>query len=64
MIERVIEWSVQNKFMVLLATVFVILGGLLAMSNMPLDAIPDLSDVQVIIYTEYPGKPPRWLRTR
>jgi Cu(I)/Ag(I) efflux system membrane protein CusA/SilA len=59
MIEKVIEWSVHNKFMVLLATVFVILGGLLAMSNMPLDAIPDLSDVQVIVYTEYPGQAPQ-----
>jgi Cu(I)/Ag(I) efflux system membrane protein CusA/SilA len=59
MIEKIIEWSVNNKFMVLLATVFVISGGLVAMSNMPLDAIPDLSDVQVIIYTEYPGQAPQ-----
>ena len=59
MIVKIIEWSVNNKFMVLLATVFVILGGLLAMTNMPLDAIPDLSDVQVIIYTEYPGQAPQ-----
>ena len=59
MIEKIIEWSVNNKFMVLLATVFVISGGLVAMSNTPLDAIPDLSDVQVIIYTEYPGQAPQ-----
>ena len=59
MIEKIIEWSVNNKFMVLLATGFVILGGLLAISKMPLDAIPDLSDVQVIIYTEFPGQAPQ-----
>ncbi|GAB6061952.1 efflux RND transporter permease subunit [Deferrisoma palaeochoriense] len=59
MIEKIIEWSINNKFMVILATVFVILGGVLAMTNTPLDAIPDLSDVQVIIYTEYPGQAPQ-----
>ena len=59
MIEKVIEWSINNKFMVILATVFVIFGGTLAMLNTPLDAIPDLSDVQVIIYTEYPGQAPQ-----
>ncbi|MDJ0668603.1 MAG: efflux RND transporter permease subunit, partial [Desulfobacterales bacterium] len=59
MIVKIIEWSVNNKFMVLLATVLVVLGGLFAMTNMPLDAIPDLSDVQVIIYTEYPGQAPQ-----
>ncbi len=59
MIEKVIEWSINNKFMVILATVFVIIGGILAMMNTPLDAIPDLSDVQVIIYTEYPGQAPQ-----
>ena len=59
MIEKIIEWSINNKFMVILTTVFVILGGILAMANTPLDAIPDLSDVQVIIYTEYPGQAPQ-----
>jgi copper/silver efflux system protein len=59
MIDKIIEWSVHNKFMVVLATVFVIAGGILAMVNTPLDAIPDLSDVQVIIYTEYPGQAPQ-----
>ena len=59
MIERIIEWSVRNRFMVILATVFVIAGGILAMMNIPIDAIPDLSDVQVIIYTEYPGQAPQ-----
>ena len=56
MIERIIEASVNNKFLVILATLFVIAGGLYAMARIPLDAIPDLSDVQVIIFTEYPGQ--------
>ncbi len=58
MIEKIIEWSVHNKFMVVLATVFIIAAGILAMVKTPLDAIPDLSDVQVIIYTQYPGQAP------
>ncbi|MCF7802547.1 MAG: efflux RND transporter permease subunit [Candidatus Marinimicrobia bacterium] len=59
MIERIIEWSINNRFIVILATVFIILGGFLAMKNTPLDAIPDLSDVQVIIQTNYPGQAPQ-----
>ena len=59
MIEKIIEWCVQNRFMVVLCTVFVIVAGILAMGKTPIDAIPDLSDVQVIIYTEYPGQGPR-----
>ncbi len=59
MIEKIIEWSVKNRFMVILATLFVIAGGILAMLNIPVDAIPDLSDVQVIIYTEYAGQGPQ-----
>ncbi|UCF91223.1 MAG: efflux RND transporter permease subunit, partial [Desulfobacterales bacterium] len=59
MIEKIIQWSINNKFMVVLITVFVVLGGSLAMIKTPLDAIPDLSDVQVIIFTEYPGQAPR-----
>lgn len=59
MIEKIIEASVKNKFLVILATVFAIAGGLYAMSRIPLDAIPDLSDVQVIVLTEYPGQAPQ-----
>ena len=59
MIEKTIEWSINNKFIVLLATAFVTVGGLIVISMTPLDAIPDLSDVQVIIYTEYPGQAPQ-----
>ena len=56
MLGKIIEWSVRNVFLVLLATFFVVAAGVYAVFNTPLDAIPDLSDVQVIIYTEYPGQ--------
>ncbi|MEE2993524.1 MAG: efflux RND transporter permease subunit [Gemmatimonadota bacterium] len=59
MLERIIEWSVKNRFLVILGTVFLIVAGTLAMVRIPLDAIPDLSDVQVIIFTEYPGQAPQ-----
>jgi Cu(I)/Ag(I) efflux system membrane protein CusA/SilA len=59
MIAKVIEWSIQNKFMVILAMVFLTVGGILAMANTSIDAIPDLSDVQVIIFTEYAGQAPQ-----
>ena len=49
----------QNPFLVLLATLFVVLGGVYAVMKTPLDALPDLSDVQVIVYTEYPGQAPQ-----
>ena len=59
MFERIIDWSIQNKFLVVLGTLFIAAAGLYSLSRTPLDAIPDLSDVQVIIYTEYPGQAPR-----
>ncbi|MHB8666044.1 MAG: efflux RND transporter permease subunit [Burkholderiales bacterium] len=59
MLGRIIEWSVRNVFLVLLATFFLIAAGVYAVMRTPLDAIPDLSDVQVIIYTEYPGQAPQ-----
>lgn len=59
MLERIIDWSIQNKFLVLLGTAAVAAAGFQALSRTPLDAIPDLSDVQVIVYTEYPGQAPR-----
>ena len=58
MLGRVIAWSLRNVFLVLMTTVFIIGGGIVAMLKMPLDALPDLSDVQVIVYTEYPGQAP------
>src|SRR6266851_1048847 len=59
MLKRIIEFSLRNKFIVLLGTVALVLGGIFAVRNIPLDAIPDLSDVQVIIYTEWPGQAPQ-----
>jgi len=59
MLARVIEWSIENRFLVLLATIFLIVGGIYSIQHTPIDAIPDLSDVQVIIYTEYPGQAPQ-----
>jgi len=59
MLEKIIEASVRNRMVVILFTIFAIFWGLHSMMNTPLDAIPDLSDVQVIIYTEYPGQAPQ-----
>ena len=59
MIAALIRWSARNVFLVGLATVFLTLAGLYAVSRVPLDAIPDLSDVQVIVYTEFPGQAPQ-----
>jgi copper/silver efflux system protein len=59
MIARVIRWSARNVVLVGLAVVFIALAGIYAVKNVPLDAIPDLSDVQVIVYTEYPGQAPQ-----
>jgi Cu(I)/Ag(I) efflux system membrane protein CusA/SilA len=58
-IANLIRWSVANRFLVLLATVLVTGWGVLAVMRTPLDALPDLSDVQVIIRTTYPGQAPR-----
>lgn len=59
MIARLIRWSIENRFLVLLATVFVTAWGVWSLVRTPLDAIPDLSDVQVIIRTSYPGQAPQ-----
>jgi Cu(I)/Ag(I) efflux system membrane protein CusA/SilA len=58
MLKRIIEWSVNNRLLVLLATVAVTLAGVWAMLRTPVDAVPDLSDVQVIVMTEWPGQAP------
>ncbi|PMS19705.1 CusA/CzcA family heavy metal efflux RND transporter [Trinickia dabaoshanensis] len=59
MIARVIRWSIQNRFLVLLATVLVAAWGVYSLKETPLDALPDLSDTQVIIKASYPGKAPQ-----
>ena len=58
MIAAVIRWSARNLMLVLIATAALVGGGLFAVGRLSLDALPDLSDVQVIIYTEYPGQAP------
>ncbi len=59
MIKSIIHWSVNNRFFVLLATLIVTGIGLYSLKNTPVDALPDLSDVQVIIKTSYPGQAPQ-----
>ncbi len=59
MIEKIIDFSIRNKFLVILGTFFVLAAGAYSVSNIALDAIPDLSDVQVIVFTEYPGQAPQ-----
>lgn len=59
MIARLIAWSARNLMLVLIGTVFAVTAGIYALRTLPLDAIPDLSDVQVIVYTEYPGQAPQ-----
>src|ERR1700740_2522018 len=59
MIARLIRWSIANRFVVLLATTMLGIWGIYALTRIPLDALPDLSDVQVIIRTSYPGQAPR-----
>ncbi|HEX9195545.1 MAG TPA: efflux RND transporter permease subunit [Azonexus sp.] len=59
MLNTLIDWSARNRFLVLLATFFIIIAGIWSVIKTPLDAIPDLSDVQVILYTEFPGQAPQ-----
>ncbi len=59
MLEYIIDWSIKNKFIVVLVTAFVIIGGVYALFKTPVDAIPDLSDVQVIVFTEFKGQAPQ-----
>ncbi|MFZ2853807.1 MAG: efflux RND transporter permease subunit [Rhodocyclaceae bacterium] len=59
MLANIIEWSGRNRFLVLLATLFITIAGVVAVLRTPIDALPDLSDVQVIVYTEYPGQVPQ-----
>ena len=58
MIEKTIEYFSRNRFMVFLIVGFLTVGGLWALKRVPLDAIPDLSDIQVIVFTEWPGRSP------
>ena len=59
MIARLIAWSARNLILVFVGAAFAVAAGVYALRTLPLDAIPDLSDVQVIVYTEYPGQAPQ-----
>jgi Cu(I)/Ag(I) efflux system membrane protein CusA/SilA len=59
MLARVIDWSARNTFLILLATLFLVAAGIQALLKTPLDALPDLSDTQVVLYTDYPGQAPQ-----
>ncbi len=59
MIESIIRWSITNRFLVVIATLMLVAVGLYSLKNTPVDALPDLSDVQVIIKTSYPGQAPQ-----
>ncbi|MDP3671421.1 MAG: efflux RND transporter permease subunit [Telluria sp.] len=59
MLNKIIDWSARNIFIVLLGTFFIVVAGVYAVVKTPIDALPDLSDVQVIVYTEYPGQAPQ-----
>jgi len=58
MINAIIAWCVRNQFVVIIGSLFFLVGGIVALRNVNLDAIPDLSDVQVIVFTEWPGRAP------
>jgi len=59
MIKRIIDAALRNRFLVIFGTILLVTAGVLAVKTTPLDAIPDLSDVQVIVFTEYPGQAPQ-----
>ncbi|MYB98014.1 MAG: efflux RND transporter permease subunit [Gemmatimonadetes bacterium] len=59
MFAHLIDWSIRNRLLVILGTLFIVAAGTFSLTRTPIDAIPDLSDVQVIIQTEYPGQAPR-----
>jgi Cu(I)/Ag(I) efflux system membrane protein CusA/SilA len=59
MLNALIDWSARNRLLVMIATAIVVAVGAYAIARTPLDALPDLSDVQVIVYTEFPGQAPQ-----
>src|SRR6266702_955463 len=58
MISRVIGWCARNRFLVFAGVLFLLLAGIWSLQRIPLDALPDISDVQVIVHTPWPGRPP------
>ena len=64
MLEYIIDWSIKNRFIVVLVTAFIVIGGIYCLFKTPVDAIPDLSDVQVIVFTEYKDRHLKLLKTK
>ena len=62
MISRIIEWCEQNRFLVFTGVVLLTVAGVWSLRHIPLDALPDISDVQVVIHTEWAGEPPECYR--
>ena len=58
MISRWIDWCAQNRFLVFTGTLLLVLAGIWSLRRIPLDALPDISDVQVIVHTPWAGQPP------
>ena len=58
MIERLIDWCARNRFLVFTGTVALVIAGLLSLRHIPLDALPDISDVEVVVHASWPGEPP------
>ena len=58
MLSKIIEWSIKNRLIVIILLLFVLAAGYYSLTTNPVDAIPDLSDMQVIVYTDYPGQSP------
>jgi Cu(I)/Ag(I) efflux system membrane protein CusA/SilA len=58
MISRVIDWCAQNRFLVFVGVLFLVVAGIWSLQRVPLDALPDISDVQVVVHTAWPGEPP------
>lgn len=59
MIEKIISWSIRNRFFVWIGIIMIVVGGIYSLKETPVDALPDLSENQVIIYTEYMGRNPK-----
>jgi Cu(I)/Ag(I) efflux system membrane protein CusA/SilA len=59
MLKEIIAWSIENRLIVLIVTAFIIGGGTIALLETPLEALPDLSDVQVIVQTDFEGQAPQ-----
>src|ERR1700730_4667621 len=58
MIDRIIDWCIRNRFLVFIAVAGLVVAGVGALNNIPLNALPDISDVQVIVHTAWMGQPP------